>query len=209
MPGLKSTKTVKQTLEESSDSEEWAVSPQMRIKKIMAAFRRMLLKVLFLIATSTRNRVTNYSQRQALAAEEGARAVPVGRREPTGTKNRKPRRDDLTGIGRPVAPTGKSYPVSREVCNHQLKNETALRATGGKGRHGQPYYLWTCSQCGARWERTLENSAQSAQASRPTGQALVPTGLFATATSAGVSAAALPSPTPDTIEIDSENSHDQ
>ena len=85
---------------------------------------------------------------------------------------RRPRRDDLTGVGPPVPATARPYPTSRALCTHlSPTGETLLRATGGR-RGTTTLHLWTCKACGSRWERVP--GPMAAQSSR---DRLVPMGL--------------------------------
>ena len=64
-------------------------------------------------------------------------------------------------VGKRIAPTARVYPILTETCEtagHQSQdNRTLLRASGHSGpkQNGQytPVYTWTCSGCGARWNR--------------------------------------------------------
>ena len=61
--------------------------------------------------------------------------------------SRPPRRDDLVGVGRPLAPSTGSFRVPRNTCPHPMQE---MVARGGRT------FWWTCKACGSRWERINE-----------------------------------------------------
>ena len=81
-------------------------------------------------------------------------------------KGKARRRTDLTGIGAPMPPTTKAYPISRAVCQHihPETGEQSLQAAGGAHLgNGErvPFQSWVCLRCGARWQRIPADQSQS------------------------------------------------
>ena len=80
-------------------------------------------------------------------------------------KGKARRRTDLTGIGAPMPPTAKTYPISRAVCQHvhPETGEQSLQAAGGTHLvNGErvPFRSWVCVRCGARWQRIPADPSQ-------------------------------------------------
>ena len=122
----------------------------------------------------------------AIMDRVGRHWLALARRHQPGTAAppRPRRRDDLTGVGAPVAPTAAAYPAKRTLCTHiSPEGHTLLRATGGRrrGREGTAVamYLWTCRACGSRWERVPAPPGQAPNkndvATRSSSAALTPT----------------------------------
>ena len=146
-------------LDESSSDQEFLVvnrSPEKKLQRIVQGFRRMTLRVLFLVQSRIAAKVTAHWNQQAAVADGTERLTTKVARAKT---KRKPRRDDLIGIGKPMAPTAKEYPMQRSQCQHSdSQGNSLLKAAGGRTTGNQSLYLWVCQQCGSRWHRTPESS---------------------------------------------------
>ena len=159
-----------------SDSEEEPPipirNPTRITRRATAAWRRTALRLLFLLSQATHQKVVDHWTGTAAGTTE-----PPPRRSSSSSKKTnpdRPRRDDLTGVGRPIPPTGKVYPIARDQCpHHSAHGETLLRAWGGR-KSGQPWHLWVCQGCGSRWERIESNDSRSHAPGNPRG-ALRPT----------------------------------
>ena len=116
----------------------------------------MTLRILFMVVTANRMKVEKHWERPLKSdVKEEETYLPVAK-----GPGKPQRREDMTGVGKPIAPTAKSYPVDRAVCRHRHENqETALKAAGGRNNNLatgvlEPWYTWTCTRCGSRWEIT-------------------------------------------------------
>ena len=190
-------------LAESSGSEPEAWTVVNFLHRVLAGWRRMVLRLAFLVGTATLDRVGRHWNRTALESDQPQQAAQLGNAAaaPAAKAARKPRRDDLTGVGAPVAPTATAYPANRTTCTHlSPEGETFLRATGGR-RGSATMHLWTCKACGSRWERVPAppSLAPTAPTAAQRSTALVPTGLVRTP----VPQAARTVPAPMVIEVDS------
>jgi len=90
------------------------------------------------------------------------------------------RRDDLAGVGEPIPPMQKVYPICRSVCTHEdTTGQTYLQAQGGLKKcptlkKNVPMYLWVCRACGARWVRTPVGENHSEAPKQTASSALQP-----------------------------------
>ena len=118
----------------SSESEELTVDSFQRESPVAIRFRRMTVKLLFLIKTHMMQTVVQHWEAKAIKT--------------TKPKPRPARRDDLNEVGDSLPVTKKEYPQQPETCDHV----DSLRPTGGR-RGAEPMYTWTCVKCGSRWNR--------------------------------------------------------
>ena len=173
--------SLKQQLDQSSQSEmEEFVKikdPEKVQMKVIAAFRRMFLRLTFVVISSLMQRVERYWEAKSLGSEFPREELVQEKRKSSTQK----RRDDLTGVGEPMAPTPKTYPICRSVCTHEdTAGQTYLQAQGGQRRcqltkKNIPMYLWVCRACGARWQRVPAEEPQTEVPSGKAGTALQPT----------------------------------
>ena len=174
--------TLKQQLEESSQSEAEEFvkvqDPEKVQRKVITAFRRMFLRLTFVVTSSRMQRVERYWEAKTLGLTSPREERYQPKQKPQNTK----RRDDLTGVGEPIPPTQKVYPICRTSCTHEdTTGQTYLQAQGGQKRcptlkMNVPMYLWVCRACGARWERIPVGSSSHQEAPKQTtSSALQPT----------------------------------
>ena len=154
-------------------------APDVKSRRAIKAWTRVARKGIFALLHSIQGMVLEYWEDIATS-----RSLPEA--APTrATMPRRTRRDDLSGIGEPIAPTSRPYPLERGSCSHtDPSGETMLRATGGR-RGTEAFYHWTCQGCGSRWLRALpgpgvteaarpERASRRTRAARP--QHLTPSG---------------------------------
>ena len=173
--------SLKQRLDESSqsDTEEFIriQDPEKVQKKVIAAYRRIALRLGFVVTSSLMQRVERYWEARSL----GSTSPREERYQPKQRSSNNKRRGDLTGVGEPIPPTHKTYPICRSVCTHEdTAGQTYLQAQGGQRRCptlnvNVPMYLWVCRACGARWLRIPISEPQAAGPKQAAGAALQPT----------------------------------
>ena len=168
-------------LNESSPSSEdefvRVTDPEKKEKRILTAYLRLVLRVTFLIRAAQMQKVGGSWRDQGLKDEIPQEQI-FQERPPASTK--KKRRDDLTGVGAPVAPTGRKYSTCRSVCTHEdTLGQTSLQAQGGQMKCPTrkiliPMHLWVCRLCGARWMRIAAASGTQGTLPKASGSALQP-----------------------------------
>ena len=174
-------RSLKDKLNESSQSEmeEFTriADPEKISKRAIAAFRRVTLRMIFVATLSLMRRVERYWEARSLGSDFPQEELVQEKRKSSTQK----RRDDLTGVGEPMAPTPKTYPICRSVCTHEdTAGQTYLQAQGGQRRcqltkKNIPMYLWVCRACGARWQRVPVEEPQTEVLKGKSGTALQPT----------------------------------
>ena len=173
--------TLKDKLNESSQSEteEYIriADPEKVKRKAIAAFRRVTLRLMYVATLSLMRRVERHWEARSLGSEY----PQENRFQPKPKSSTQKRRDDLTGVGEPIPPTQKTYPICRSVCTHEdSAGQTYLQAQGGQRicqttKMKVPMYLWVCRACGARWQRIPVEEPQGVTPKRQAGAALQPT----------------------------------
>ena len=125
--------TLKSVLLASSEEDETesrvTMSPEKVRRRVLQAYRRLTLRIWFMVVTANRMKVEKYGERP-LKSDVKVEATYL----PEAKGPEKPRRrEDMTGVGKPIPPTAKPYPIDRAVCRHQHENQaTALKAAGGR-----------------------------------------------------------------------------
>ena len=139
-PQLATSRTLRTSLElsEEEPEEEYAViqNPEKKKKRILQAFRRMILRIWFMATTVLREKVETYLTTASLRTEEPQTEAHT----PHVAAPKKNRRSDLTGVGKSLPPTNKVYPVPRDRCDHKCSQVagqpepkiTTLVAAGGR-----------------------------------------------------------------------------
>ena len=171
------------------------------------AWSRVVMKGLFALLHSIQGRVIEHWE--DIANRRLPETAPT-----RATMPRRIRRGDLTGIGAPLAPTTRAYPLERTSCSHaDSTGETMLRATGGR-KGTEASYHWTCMGCGSRWLRVLpgpgvaeaarpERVSRRTRTTRP--QHLTPSGEPPVDTEGVPLTTIVPPPNADVMEISSES----
>jgi len=145
--------------------------------KVIAEFRRMFLRLTFVVISSLMQRVERYWEAKSL----GSTSPRTDHYQPIKKAPNSKRRDDLTGVGEPINPTSKVYPICRTVCTHEdTTGQTYLQAQGGLKRcptlkKNVPMYLWVCRACGARWARIPAGTPTGEAQKQTASSALQPT----------------------------------
>ena len=172
---------MKQQLDQSSQSEmEEFVKikdPEKAEKRVIVAFRRMFLRLTFVVISTLMQRVERHWEAKSL----GSTSPRTDHYQPIRKAPNSKRRDDLTGVGDPIHPTAKVYPICRTVCTHEdTTGQTYLQAQGGLRRcptlkRNVPMYLWVCRACGARWLRIPAGTQDGEVPKQTASSALQPT----------------------------------
>ena len=169
----------KDQLNESSQSEAEEFirikDPEKVRKRVIAAYRRVILRLTFVVTSSLMQRVERHweAQTEQRPLEEHDQPIPK-------SSSKAKRRDDLTGVGQPIEPTAKTYPISRSLCSHEdTSGQSYLQAQGGQRRcpvskELVPMYVWVCRACGARWERIRNEDSKATARPSQSGTALQP-----------------------------------
>ena len=131
---------------ESDEDPVVIENPERKAKRLHRHWDRLVEKVCLMMTTETRKRVEQHWDMQALMNDP---KPPEATQTAQPTKTSKPRRrDDLTGIGAPLPPTARKYPVDRATCRHQdpTTMEQTLKAAGGattnpRSGEREPFYL--------------------------------------------------------------------
>ena len=164
--------TLRSRLAESSEEDlEVPVNPEKKARRLLHHWKRLTGKVIFLITTATRSAVERHWEQQGSTKDQPPQEVltqPLPQ-----AKGKARRRSDLTGIGEPIPPKSKQYPISRATCQHvhPETGEQSLQAAGGAHLvNGErvPFYTWVCVRCGARWQRTPAGQSPSVPPRDPT-----------------------------------------
>ena len=125
--------TLRSRLAESSEDDlEVPVNLEKKAKRLVHHWKRLTGKVIFMIATATRSAVEKHWEQRGLTKDPPPQEALMTHPLPQ-AKGKARRRTDLTGIGAPMPPTTKSYPISRAVCQHihPETGEQSLQAAGG------------------------------------------------------------------------------
>ena len=146
------------------------MDPEKKARRLLHHWKRLTGKVIFLILTATRSAVEKHWEQRGLTKDQPpqeALTQPLPQ-----AKKKASRRNDLTGIGEPIPPTSKHYPISRATCQHvhPETGEQSLQAAGGAHLvNGErvPFYTWVCLRCGARWLRTPAGPSQPGPPQNP------------------------------------------
>ena len=108
----------------SSSEDEWsyvntAQAKDRRTKNARWAWKRLMFRYLFAMKTANHELVITTSQLQVQdPATPDEKEMPSTPASSKGSKERKQRRDDLCYVGQALAPSIKTYPVSRDTCAH-------------------------------------------------------------------------------------------
>ena len=157
--------TLRSRLAESSEDDlEVPVNLEKKARRLVHHWKRLTGKVIFMIATATRSAVEKHWEQRGLMKDQTPQEALATQPLPLASGKTR-RRDDLTGIGAPIPPTQKAYPISRAVCQHvhPETGEQSLQAAGGaRLENGErvPFYTWVCLRCGARWQRIPAEHSQ-------------------------------------------------
>jgi len=173
--------SLKQQLDQSSQSETEDFvkikDPEKVEMRVIVAFRRMFLRLTFVVISTLMQRVERYWEARSL----GSTSPRTDHYQPIKKAPNSKRRDDLTGVGDPINPTSKVYPICRTVCTHEdTTGQTYLQAQGGMRRcptlkRNVPMYLWVCRACGARWLRIPVGTQDGEVPKQTASSALQPT----------------------------------
>ena len=163
---LTATTSLRSRLAADSDEDlEIHVNQEKKAKRLHRHWDRMVEKLVFMITTAIRSAVEKHWELRGLTRDAPPQEAQVTQPLPQ-AKGKARRRDDLTGIGAPIPPTAKIYPISRATCGH-VHPETlvqSLQAAGGAHLVNGvkvPFYTWVCTRCGARWERIAAGQDRS------------------------------------------------
>ena len=83
-------------------------------QRVMAAYRRMFLRLTLMVNLTFIQKVERHWQRGTLGNRSDQEDPDHDQPKPRKSTTRR-RRDDLTGVGEPIAPSEKSFPIWRRV----------------------------------------------------------------------------------------------
>ena len=152
------TTSLRSRLSVSSDDDlEVPVNQEKKAKRLLHHWNRLAGKLIFMITTAIRSAVEKHWELRGLTRDAPPQEALVAQHLPQ-AKGKARRRNDLTGLGAPIPPTAKAYPISRATCQHVHPEtlEQSLQAAGGAHLVNGvrvPFYTWVCTRCGARWQR--------------------------------------------------------
>jgi len=154
--------------DQESDDSPWEdvvppVTAQQRLNRVVLRYTRVVRRLLWAVAVGAKTRVLRSWQRQAIADDQRESQLQDPPTCKKAAAKKKPRRDDLSFVGKPMPPTNRAFPISRDWCNHLTdqkgltspSNPSLLQANGGRAGT-RLIYWWTCAGCGSRWQRISE-----------------------------------------------------
>jgi len=160
-------------IQSSSESEDWIPIKAIAArdpKKIIAAYGRMMRKMMFVLAHMNRQKVIDKWTKDSTQSD--ARLEDQHAPKKRNPKSRMQRRTDLCYVGKalPRSQSSRIFPHLANACPHK----NMMLATGGRsGTVAQ--HTWLCQGCGNRWQRVGETEATNGEgADLPPGQVIQP-----------------------------------